>query len=229
MATALLPVARTFALGLAAALGLCVVLFDYRLELLDVLPGGTARNAGDAGGAGGNGDGGHGPGGRRRVRRFWSSCTALEVGVVDGLSAIMPYLHPSFAEAYQKSGFKVFMATVGSPAIGIELASLTLRSKALRRTTALSYSKKYGHKRFGRDFTGRGFFPEWSQQKRIHLMGDLYGRTKRMLKQLLQKGAPSEVAAHEEAARANASTLARSLHASSWLLHQVPHGLGRAL
>jgi triacylglycerol esterase/lipase EstA (alpha/beta hydrolase family) len=49
-----------------------------------------------------------------------------------------------------------------------------------------AHARREGHERFGRDFTGRGFVPEWSERKPVHLVGHSLGSpTIRCLQHLL--------------------------------------------
>jgi triacylglycerol lipase len=48
------------------------------------------------------------------------------------------------------------------------------------------HAKQEGHKRFGKDYTGKGFYKDWSAEKPIYLVGhSMGGPTIRMLQYLL--------------------------------------------
>lgn len=55
-----------------------------------------------------------------------------------------------------------------------------------------AHSKKHGHKRFGRTY-GKPLFPDWSKDKKVHLIGHSFGGNAiRMLTHLLTYGSPEE-------------------------------------
>ncbi|KAJ3411437.1 hypothetical protein HDV05_002172 [Chytridiales sp. JEL 0842] len=94
-------------------------------------------------------------------------------------------------------GYRVFVADLGPVSSNWERAcELYAQIKGTRVDYGLARSQKYGHKRFGRDYTGKGFYPEWGTNANAkvnfitHSMG---GPTTQMLISLLKYGFEGEV------------------------------------
>eukprot|EP00438_Fugacium_kawagutii_P011942 Skav218688 [mRNA] locus=scaffold4775:45874:47238:+ [translate_table: standard] len=189
------------AVSLAVGLGLVVFLFDsdlkLRLEGINTggLKGGKARRASSA---------------TPEIMVFVHGLGGW--GTLDGLHAIFPYFNQNFQKEYEDKGYKFHIASVGPVSSNWDRAcQLYAQIKGLRVDFGIAHSDKYGHKRFGKDFTGKGFYPEWSPENRIHLMGhSMGGQTIRMLEQMLQEGVPEEVEAYEKAVAAGDSPPALS-------------------
>lgn len=71
--------------------------------------------------------------------------------------------------------------------------------KGCRVDYGAAHSKKYKHERYGRDYTGKGLYPDWGktdsngQVNKVHLIGhSMGGQTIRVLTQLLMEGDPEE-------------------------------------
>ena len=59
-----------------------------------------------------------------------------------------------------------------------------------------AHSERYGHERFGPDFTGRSLIPDWDSGKKLVLLGHSFGgATIRLFSELLANGSPEEQAA----------------------------------
>ncbi len=62
-----------------------------------------------------------------------------------------------------------------------------------------SHSKKYGHDRYGNDFTGKALISEWDSENKINLLGHSFGgATVRMLAHLMAEGDAEELAITQE-------------------------------
>ncbi len=60
--------------------------------------------------------------------------------------------------------------------------------KRTRADYGAAHAEQMGHARFGRDFTGKGFVPDWSESHPVHLVGHSLGSpTIRCLQDLLEK------------------------------------------
>lgn len=59
-----------------------------------------------------------------------------------------------------------------------------------------AHSEKNGHDRYGEDFTGRALIKEWSEEKKINLLGHSFGgATVRLFVDILEDGSAEEIAA----------------------------------
>lgn len=62
-----------------------------------------------------------------------------------------------------------------------------------------AHSEKYGHDRYGEDFTGKALIDSWSAENKISLLGHSFGgATVRMLSHLMAEGDADEIAATSE-------------------------------
>ena len=65
--------------------------------------------------------------------------------------------------------------------------------KGTRTDYGAAHAAKFGHSRWGPDYTGKGFFPSWSASNPVSLVGhSMGGQTARMLEYLLQNGDADE-------------------------------------
>lgn len=59
-----------------------------------------------------------------------------------------------------------------------------------------AHSEKYGHERYGKDFTGNALIEKWDSENKINLLGHSFGgATMRMLAHLMEKGDTEEMTA----------------------------------
>lgn len=67
--------------------------------------------------------------------------------------------------------------------------SLFAQLKGTQIDYGVCHSEEFNHKRFGADFTGRGLYPEWDENHKIHFVGhSMGGQTIRTLERLLELG-----------------------------------------
>ena len=65
---------------------------------------------------------------------------------------------------------------------------LAAQIKGVRVDYGEQHARHEGHERYGRDFTGNGFVPDWSEQRPVHLVGHSLGSpTIRCLQHLLEQ------------------------------------------
>lgn len=75
-----------------------------------------------------------------------------------------------------KSPQKKFEASVGPISSAHDRAcELLAQIKGVRVDYGKEHSKDYGHKRYGKDYSGHGFHPEWSAENPVHLIGHSLG------------------------------------------------------
>ena len=131
-------------------------------------------------------------------------------GSYDGLDRTMPYwglTTGSIISDLNSRGYDCYAASVGPFSSAWDRAcELYAQITGTRTDYGIAHSQKYGHDRYGRDFTGKGLIPNftWDSNHKINLVGHSFGgATSRMLIDLLYDGAPEEV----EASRAAGETV----------------------
>ncbi|AFM40607.1 putative acetyltransferase/hydrolase with alpha/beta hydrolase fold [Desulfosporosinus acidiphilus SJ4] len=94
-----------------------------------------------------------------------------------------------------KSGYQTFTAGVGPFSSNWDRAcELYAMLKGGVVDYGAAHAAKYGHARFGADF-GSGYYPQWSNTNKVHLVGhSMGGQTSRLLTQLLEQGSSEEQA-----------------------------------
>jgi triacylglycerol lipase len=114
-----------------------------------------------------------------------------------------------------EEGWRIFSATMGPLSSNWDRAcELYAYIKGGITDYGAAHSARCGHDRFGRGFPG--VHPSWGQADKVHLLcHSMGGQTARLLVQLLQAGAPEELAAAPE----DASPLFEGGH--SWVLGLV--------
>ena len=95
---------------------------------------------------------------------------------------LMPWL--------RNHGFDCYAASVAPSGSAWDRACELYAQLAGTRTDyGKAHSEKYGHERFGRDFTGQPLIPDWSSDSRIVLIGHSFGgATVRLFSALLAEG-----------------------------------------
>lgn len=111
-----------------------------------------------------------------------------------GPDELGPINYWSELDTFRNQGFQVHEASVGPVSSNWDRAcELYAQIKGTRVDYGKAHSSKYGHSRYGRDYSGKGFFPSWGPSNRIHLVGhSMGGQTIRMLEVLLQEGDSAE-------------------------------------
>jgi triacylglycerol lipase len=91
---------------------------------------------------------------------------------------------------YTDAGFDVKETAVGPVSSDWDRAcELYAQLKGVRTDYGIAHSARYGHHRFGRDYTGQGLYPEWNTTFPVNLIGhSMGGTTARLLEKLLQEG-----------------------------------------
>mmetsp|Transcript_15523 Transcript_15523/g.25412 ORF Transcript_15523/g.25412 Transcript_15523/m.25412 type:complete len:406 (+) Transcript_15523:828-2045(+) len=94
-------------------------------------------------------------------------------------------------------GIDVFESTVGPVSSNWDRAcELYAQIKGTVVDYGKAHSERHGHKRFGRNFTGKGYAPDWDENNKLHFVGhSMGGQTIRELERLIQEGDAAELAA----------------------------------
>lgn len=100
-------------------------------------------------------------------------------------------------EILKDAGHDCYTAAVGPFSSNWDRAcELYAQIKGTTVDYGLAHSKKYGHKRFGKDFTGKALIGDWGtpgNNRKIHLIAHSQGGvTVRLFAQLLEQGFPDE-------------------------------------
>ena len=127
-------------------------------------------------------------------------------GGYDGLNDIAPYwglFTGDILKELNNSGYHCYAASVGPLSSAWDRAcELYAQLTGTRTDYGIYHSKKYGHDRYGEDFTGKALIPgfTWDANHKINLVGHSFGGTAcRMFIDLLYDGAPEEVEASRTA------------------------------
>ncbi len=121
-------------------------------------------------------------------------------GSYDTVYKLMPYWGMFGGELLgklEKEGFDCYAASVDGTASAWDRAcELYAQLTGTKTDYGKAHSEKYGHDRYGKDFTGNALIPEWSSEKKINLLGHSFGgATIRMLAHLMSEGDAQEKAA----------------------------------
>jgi len=112
-----------------------------------------------------------------------------------GPDELGPIAYWQYRTRFPSSHFITYEATVGPVSSNWDRAcELYAQIKGTRVDYGKAHSDRYGHERYGKDYTGQGFYPSWSTSNRnIHLVGhSMGGMTIRLLEILLQEGDSDE-------------------------------------
>lgn len=127
-------------------------------------------------------------------------------GDYDRMNDTLPYwglLSGDLLDNLNSSGYHCYAASVGPLSSAWDRAcELYAQLTGTRTDYGIAHARKYGHERYGRDFTGQALIPDftWDRAHRINLVGHSFGGTAcRMLIDLLYDGAQEEVAAAQAA------------------------------
>ncbi|MGE5372988.1 MAG: esterase/lipase family protein [Solirubrobacterales bacterium] len=108
-----------------------------------------------------------------------------------------------FTDIQQKlrdSGYVTYTSAVGPVSSYYDRAcELYAQIKGTRVDYGAAHALKYGHERYGRDYTGRGYCPNWgTSPAKVHLIGhSMGGPTSRALVALLEEGSIDEIMYHQ--------------------------------
>ena len=111
------------------------------------------------------------------------------VVLVHGLGA-QPEGWNTYRNEFEDVGLRTIAVDIGKFTSAHERAAdLYAQLKGTRTDYGVCRSRKFGHQRFGKDFTGQGLFPEWNENNKVHLVGHSYGSTTIvLLEKLLREG-----------------------------------------
>lgn len=103
-----------------------------------------------------------------------------------------------YRRLFAEEGWSIFSATLGPLSSNWDRAcELFTYIKGGRTDFGAAHSERCGHARFGRDYPG--VYPAWDGDHKVNLLGhSMGGQTARVLIQLLEAGAPEELAAAPE-------------------------------
>ncbi len=121
-------------------------------------------------------------------------------GSYDAPYRFMPYWGMSTGDLLKrlnKAGFPCFAASVAPTGSAWDRAcELYAQLTGTRTDYGLAHAEKYGHARFGPDFTGKPLIPAWNEENPIHLLGHSFGGpTVILFSYLLTYGAQEEAEA----------------------------------
>lgn len=100
-------------------------------------------------------------------------------------------------------GYRVYSASTGALSSAWDRScELYAQITGTRTDYGAAHAKKYGHERYGEDFTGRALIPNfhWSAKNKLNFVGHSFGvPTIRLLADLLKDGNAEEVSAAKQA------------------------------
>lgn len=120
-------------------------------------------------------------------------------GENEGINKHLPYWGTttgSISQYLSDKGIQCCCASVGPLSSAWDQAcELYAQLKGTRVDYGEAHARKYGHRRFGRAYD-KPLIENWSEERKIHLIGHSFGgNTIRLLAHLLKYGAPEEVMA----------------------------------
>lgn len=116
----------------------------------------------------------------------------------EGLNKYVPYWGATtgdLMEYLSGEGFEVYSASCGPVSSAWDRAcELYARLTGSTVDYGKAHSRRFGHRRYGREYT-EPLFEGWSSEKKVHLVGHSFGgNTVRLLAHLLSFGSPEEIA-----------------------------------
>ncbi len=119
-------------------------------------------------------------------------------GSYDSVYKFMPYwgmFGGELLKKLDKSGCKCYAASVSPSASAWDRAcELYAQLTGTRVDYGKVHSEKYGHERYGTDYTDNALIPAWSSEEKINLLGHSFGgATIRMLAHLMSDGDGDEI------------------------------------
>ncbi|KAI8809163.1 Alpha/Beta hydrolase protein [Cladochytrium replicatum] len=108
----------------------------------------------------------------------------------------------SLVNVLRNKGYTVHQPAVAPASSNWERAcQLYAQLKGTRVDYGIAHARKFGHERFGKDYTGKGLYPEWGNPgKKAHFIGhSMGGPTTQLLLSLLHLGSEDEIQAAQEA------------------------------
>ena len=121
-------------------------------------------------------------------------------GSYDFYYPIMPYwgmFGGDLMKYLNNSGFDCYAASVaGTDSAWDRACELYAQLTGTVTDYGKAHSEKYGHDRYGKDFTGKALIDEWDAENKINLLGHSFGgATVRVFAHLMAHGDPQEIAA----------------------------------
>eukprot|EP00924_Labyrinthula_sp_SR-Ha-C_P015196 snap_masked-scaffold_9-processed-gene-11.42-mRNA-1 protein AED:0.06 eAED:0.11 QI:0/-1/0/1/-1/1/1/0/466 len=96
----------------------------------------------------------------------------------------------AYLDVFENQGFNTKVAVMGKFTSNWDRAAeLYAQIMGVRTDYGACHSTEFGHDRYGKDYTGKGLYPQWSEENKVHLIGhSMGGQTMRMLEILLREG-----------------------------------------
>ena len=125
-------------------------------------------------------------------------------GSYDEVNKLMPYwgmMGGDLMEYLNDKGFDCYAASVAPSSSAWDRAcELYAQLTGTVVDYGKAHSEKYGHDRFGTDFTGRALIDEWNAEEKINLLGHSFGgATVRLFAHLMANGSEDEIRATDDA------------------------------
>lgn len=127
-------------------------------------------------------------------------------GEYDTLDKILPHMGMMTGDTatwLESQGYNVVKPALGPMCSAWDRAcEMYAQLTGTRTDYGIAHSKKYGHERYGRDYTGRGLLEgyEWNATNKLNLFGHSFGgATERTFVDMLADGRPEEVEAAKAA------------------------------
>ena len=124
-------------------------------------------------------------------------------GEYDFTYDLMPYwgmFGGDLMDYLENNGFDCYAASVApSDSAWDRACELYAQLTGTKTDYGKAHSEKYGHDRYGENFTGKALISEWDSENKINLLGHSFGgATVRMLSHLMAEGDDQEIEATQE-------------------------------